>query len=206
MGGTTGDRLAAIFAGRTILPLLKQFFLFPGQDFYQRELAASLGERLFVVQTALKRLTQAGLIEAVTRGNRIYYRANQSHPAFSDLKALILKTVGVGESLRSQLRVLAGKVRAAFIYGSIARGEEHATSDVDIMFIGDISGREVASALSPVRDSLNREINPTTYTPEELRRRVRERSPFVREVLAGPKIFLVGDDRVLTEILGRRLS
>lgn len=200
------DGLGRVFAGRALLPLLKVFFLSPSRDFYQRELAVTLGERLFVIQTALKRLIEAGLIEFRARGNRTYYRANQSHPAFPDLKALVLKTVGLGESLRAHLRGLEGRIKVAFVYGSVARGEEGAASDVDLMFVGDISGRELASVLAPARKSLNREINPTTYAPDELRRKVREGSPFIREVLAGPKMFLLGDERALARLSRRRLS
>ncbi|MBI4245926.1 MAG: nucleotidyltransferase domain-containing protein [Candidatus Rokubacteria bacterium] len=199
---TGREGIGRLFAGRAIPGLLRVFLLNPSRDFYQRELTVSTGERLFLVQMALRRLLYAGLIDRVSRGNRIYYRANQSHPAFNDLKALILKTVGLGDSLRAQLRRLEGKVEVAFLYGSVARGEENVASDIDIMLIGGVSGREVASVLGPVKRLVNREINPSVYRPRELRKKFAQGLPFVREVVAGPKIFLLGDERALKAIIG----
>lgn len=134
----------------------------------------------------------------------MYYRANRAYPAFEDLKALILKTVGLGDALRAQLEKLGDKVRLVFLYGSVARGEEAASSDIDIMLVGEVSSREVASTLASMKRTLNREINPAVYRPTELHRRFMERQPFVTNVLKEPKIFVLGNERDLEAILGRR--
>ena len=202
--GLRGGGISGLFAGRTIIPLLKLFILSPGRDFYQRELADLTGERLLLVQRAVARLVQAGLVNQAARGNRVYYRVDQSHPAFQDLKAVILKTVGIGDALRMQLARFGEKIKIAFVYGSVARGEETVSSDVDIMLIGDLSGREVASAFSSVKKMLNREINPSIYTPAEFRQKVRERHPFVTTLVREPKLFLLGDERALKAVLNRR--
>lgn len=196
--------ISGLFSGKVLLPLLKLFVLSPGRDFYQRELADLTGEPLLLVQRGVARLAQAGLIDRAARGNRVYYRANRAHPAFEDLKALILKTVGLGDALRAQLEKLGDKVRLAFLYGSVARGEETASSDIDIMLVGEVSSREVASMLASVKRTLNREINPSVYRPTELRRRLLERQPFATNVLKEPKIFVLGNERDLEAILGRR--
>lgn len=196
--------IGSLFAGRAVVSLLRLFLLHPDRDFYQRELTDLAGERLFLIQRALARLVQAGLINQTSRGNRVYYRANQSHPAFEDLKAVIFKTVGLGDTFRAQLARLGDRVKVAFLYGSVARGEETTSSDVDIMLVGDLSGREVASIFAPVRKMLNREINPSVYRPAEFRRRFKERHPFVVTVLNEPRLFLLGDERDLKAILGRR--
>lgn len=199
VGGISG-----LFPGKALLPLLKLFVLSPGRDFYQRELADLTGEPLLLVQRAVARLAQAGLIDRTARGNRVYYRANRAQPAFKDLKALILKTVGLGDTLRAQLSGLRDRVKVAFLYGSVARGEETASSDIDIMLIGDLSGREVASIFAPVKKALNREINPSVYSSPEFRKKVKERHPFLTTVLKEPKMFLLGDERGLKAVLGRR--
>jgi hypothetical protein len=139
----------ALFAGRTVVSLLRLFILSPEREFYQRELAELAGERLFSVQKALDRLVSAGVVEESTRGNRVYCRANRSHPAFEDLKAVIFKTVGVGDALRTHLAGIRDKAKVAFIYGSVARGEETTSSDIDIMLIGDVSGRDCATQAIP---------------------------------------------------------
>lgn len=199
-----GEGIGKLFAGAALVSLLRIFLLNASKDFYQRELVERTGERLFLVQTALRRLIDAGLVIDVVRGNRKYYRANESHPAFSDLKSLIFKTVGLGDALRSELKKLRGKVIVAFVYGSIARGDETEKSDIDVMLMGEISSREVSAALAPVKRLLNREINPSVYTAKELIRKLKEKQPFIREVISGPKIFLVGDEDVLKTIIGRR--
>lgn len=202
-GRPVPEGIGGLFAGRAVVALLKLFALFPNRDFYQRELTDLAGERLFLIQRALARLVRAGFVDRASRGNRVYYRANQSHPAFEDLKAVIFKTVGLGDALRTQLARLGDRVKVAFLYGSVARGEETTSSDVDIMLIGDLTGREVASLFAPVRKILNREINPSVYSPAEFRKKLRERHPFLTTVLSEPKVFLLGDERDLKAILGR---
>lgn len=195
--------MARLFAGRALVSLLMVFFLHPARDFYQRELVALIGQRLFVVQTALKRLAAAGVVDRLSRGNRTYYRVNSMHPAFEELRSLVVKTIGLGDSLRAKLATLGSKVKVAFLYGSVARGGESASSDVDVMLIGDASSREVASVLAPAKRRLNREINPVVYRPVELKRKLRSRHPFIVEVMEQPKIFLLGDERALKGIIGR---
>jgi predicted nucleotidyltransferase len=178
--------------------------LHPTRDFYQRELVDLTGERLFLIQRGLARLVEAGVVEQASRGNRVYYRVNQAHPAFQDLKGMILKTVGLSDTLRAQLREVGDRVKVAFLYGSSARGGETAASDIDIMLVGDLSGREVASVFAPVKKMLRREINPSVYSSAEFRKKIKERHPFVTTVLREPKVFLLGDERGLKAILGRR--
>lgn len=196
--------ISSLFAGKAIIALLKLFILSPNRDFYQRELVDLTGERLLLVQRGLSRLVQAGLIDPASRGNRVYYRANQSHPAFPDLKAVILKTIGVGDTLRARLNRFGDRAKIAFLYGSVARGEETVSSDIDIMLIGNLSGGEVASVFAPVKKMLNREINPSVYSLAEFQKRVKERHPFLTTVLKEPKLFLLGDERDLKAILSRR--
>jgi predicted nucleotidyltransferase len=198
--------LVGLFSGRAVAALLKLFFLHPTRDFYQRELSHLIDERLFLVQKALTKLVQSGLISQVSSGNRVYYRANQGHPAFGDLKAVILKTIGLHGVTFMRMVNLGEKVKVAFLYGSVARGEEAATSDLDIMLIGNLSGREVASILSPVKKELNREVNPSVYSEEEFRTKARERHTFITTVLHEPKLFLIGDERALEAVLSRRTA
>lgn len=157
-----------------------------------------------MIQRGLARLVKAGLVDQASRGNRVYYRANQSHPVFQDFKAVVFKTVGVGDALRGQLDKVSERVRIAFVYGSVARGEETGSSDIDIMLIGSLSGRELSSIFAPVKKMLNREINPSVYSPSEFRKRVKEHHPFLTTVVKEPKLFLLGDESDLKAILGRR--
>ncbi len=198
--GDTG--WARLFASPTMARLLTLFLTHAEQDFYQKELARMIGAGLFTVQRELARLEKAVLVDRTPRGNRVYYRANRKHPAFEDLKRVILKTMGLGETLRAALAPLAGRVRVAFIYGSFARGEEAAGSDIDVLLVGDLSLREVSTVLGPAGRELGREFNPAVYPLDEFKAKVAEGHHFITEVLNGEKIFLVGDEHELESIIG----
>jgi predicted nucleotidyltransferase len=93
-------------------------------------------------------------------------------------------------------------VRVAFIYGSLARGEETAGSDIDLLLVGDLTLREASAVLGPVGRDLGREFNATVYPPEEFKTKAKEGHPFISEVLRGEKIFLIGDEIDLKGIAG----
>jgi len=198
--GDTG--WASLFASRTLARLLALFLTHAEKDFYQKELADATGAGLYTVQRELARLEKTGLVTRMPRGNRVYYRANREHPVFEDLKRVVLKTMGLGEALRAALTSLAGRVQVAFIYGSFARGEEAAASDVDVLLVGDLSLREAATVLGPAGRELGREFNPAVYPPDEFRAKAAEGHHFITEVLKGAKIYLVGDERELKRIVG----
>ena len=197
-----GNGLAQLFASETLVALLRVFLLRADDSFYQRELADASGARLYLVQRELGRLERAGLITKAPRGNRVYYQANRGHPAFEDLKRVFLKTIALGEALRSAVSPLSDRVRVAFIYGSYASGQETAESDLDLFLIGELSSREAAAVLGPVGRELGRELNTAVYPPTEFRRKAREGHHFVTEVLRGPKVFLIGDEHELAELAG----
>ncbi len=193
---------AGLFASGTLARLLMTFVTHPETVFYQKELADGAGTGLYAVQRELVRLEKAGLVLRAPRGNRVYYRANRSHPAFEDLKRVILKTMGLGEALRTALAPLANRVQVAFIYGSLARGKETAGSDIDVLLVGDLTLREASAVLGPAGRDLGREFNATVYPPEEFRTKAREGHHFISAVLKGRKIYLIGDEIDLKEIAG----
>jgi len=189
--------LADLFASPTLARLLAIVLTHAGKDFYQKELAEATGAGLYTVQRELARLEKAELVTRTPRGNRVYYRANRDHPAFEDLKRVVLKTVGLGEALRSALSPLADRVRVAFVYGSFARGEETTESDIDLLLVGDLSLREASAVLGPVGRDLGRELNPTVYPPEEFKAKASQGHHFITAVLKGEKIYLIGDEHEL---------
>ena len=116
--------LAALFASATLGDLLRLFMLDPQREFYQRELQRLTGAHLRQLQRDLLRLRQAGLVTRRAHGNRTYYRAVVEHPAFADLRAAVMKTLGLGDVLREALKPLGDAVSVAFVYGSFARGDD----------------------------------------------------------------------------------
>jgi DNA-binding transcriptional ArsR family regulator len=138
MGTRIGGLSNILFSGsrRSILALL---YGHANEQFYLREIARRAGTGIGATQRELGQLTDAGLLHRVRRGNQVYYQANRKNPIFSELKSILAKTSGIRDILHAALTSLKDRIKLAFVYGSIARGEEKASSDVDLMVVGEIS-------------------------------------------------------------------
>lgn len=178
-------------ARRAVLALL---FGRPDEEFYLREVIRAAGVGQGAVQRELKRLVAAGLVLRRVRGRQVHFRANPDSPVYDELRGLLLKTAGAVEVLRSALASLSDRVRFAFIYGSVARGDERRQSDIDLMVVGDVSLGEVVKCLGPAQERLGREVNPTVYSEEEFRSRAAAGRHFIRRVMAGGKVYVVGNE------------
>ena len=175
--------------------ILSLLFVRVDDAFYLNEIIRLTGLGSASVQRELKRLEHAGLIVSQRVGNMRRFQANRDHPVYPELHGMIQKTFGLADVLRAALLPLLPAVRVAFVYGSIAKGTETATSDVDLMLVGDsISYGTLLSALSPAEHVLGRPINPTPYTLAEFRKRRQEQQHFLTRVLEQPKLFLIGDE------------
>lgn len=186
--------LIELFPNPTLVKVLSLFLMHPEEEYYQRDIVERTGSGLLQVQRALKRMERAGLVSKTREGNRVYYTTERAHPAFQDLQRVFLKTVALGDVLRQALTPLNGRITLAFIYGSLARGEETAGSDIDLFLVGDITLREVTRVLGKIGRDVGREFNPAVYPPKEFRRKVNTRNHFITEVLESPKIWLIGND------------
>lgn len=165
------------------------------RSFYGNEIIRLAKSGTGAVQRELTRLEAGGIITVSRIGNQKHFRANPATPIFEELRALILKTSGLADVLRSALAPLATGIHAAFVYGSLAKGEDTASSDVDLMIISDtVTYPDLYVAVEDAARRLNRTINPTIYTQNELARRVNRHNSFAAKVLAQPKIWLIGQD------------
>jgi DNA-binding transcriptional ArsR family regulator len=180
--------------GKVRTAVLALLFSHADQAFYLREIARKVDTGHGAVQRQLAQLLRAGLVTRSRRGREVFYQANKASPVFPELRGLIVKTVGVADALRDALAPLAERVRAAFIYGSLAKAVERAESDVDVMLIGDVESGEAVSALRNAQDTIGREVNPSVFAVEEWRRRMAEQDHFVSTVLREEKLFLIGDE------------
>ncbi len=145
------------------------------------------------VQRELARLEQSGLVTIETSGGRKHVRANASSPIFDELRSLVEKTLGVSQALAGALRPVVDRVILALLYGSVAKGTDAASSDIDVLIVSEHLSLEDAFALfAPVEARLGRKVSPTIYTSEEFLRRRRERHPFLTRVLEGKHHILLG--------------
>lgn len=186
--------------GKTRQVLLSVLYSRPDEAHLQENLIqlAALGRG--TVQRELDFLARAGVLRRTVRGRQVYFQANADSPIYSELRGLIVKTAGVANALRVALAPLAKRIRAAFIYGSIAKGQERRASDVDVMVIGDISFADTAEALGRAQQAIGREVNPSVYPSEEFRAKLAAKHHFLRSVMKGEKIFLIGDEHELARL------
>ncbi len=170
----------------------------PERSFYASELIRQAGTGSGAAQRELAKLVESGLVTARRVGHQKHYQANSESPLFSEIRAIILKTVGLAEPLRKALAPVASAIRAAFVYGSVAKGSDRSQSDIDLMVVSDtLTYSEVFDALEPVGRVLGRPINPTVYTAAEFSKRIRDENAFVMRVLEQPKVWVIGSDHDL---------
>ncbi len=192
-----GSLADALFSG-TQQRVLAWLFGQPGRSFYATELIGLAGAGSGAVQRELARLAQSGLVTARAVGNQKHYQANPDAPIYAELCGIVQKTVGLAEPLHEALAQLAARIRAAFVYGSIAKREDTASSDIDLMLISDdLAYSDLYAALEEVSTRLGRTVNPTIYTPQELAKRVKRKEAFATRVLAQPKLWLIGGEDAL---------
>ena len=147
------------------------------------------------VKRELDKLCAAGLLTISKQGNQNHYQANSNSPIFAELKAITQKTFGVVDILKTALESILADLELAFVYGSIAKGEEHAESDIDLMIVGqDVSYTQVMELLLPAEQQLGRKINPSLYSQQEFIDRLKNRQNFIVSVLDQKKMWLIGKD------------
>lgn len=204
---TSADATAAALFGATRQAVLGLLFGHADQRFYQRQIIRMIGLGSGAVQRDLGQLTGAGILTRTVEGRQTYYQANRQCPVFDELRGLIRKTFGMAGVLRSALGPLASRIQLAFIYGSMATGRETAASDVDLMVVGEqISLHDVVTVLAEAQRHLGREVNPSVYRTEEFCRKLAGGQHFLSSIMAGPKVFLIGDENELTRLAETRVA
>ncbi len=193
---------ATVLFGSTRRRVLGWLLGHPDEAYYLRELARHIGGAVGAIQRELELLTASGLVRREVRGKQVYFQANQNAAIFTELQSLFAKTVGLVDILRESLAPLADRIRTAFVFGSAARGELHASSDVDLLVVGDVSFGDVIAAIQGAEKRLGREVNPTVYSEREFRAKVLAKQHFVTAVLTEPKMLVFGQDAALTQLPG----
>lgn len=185
---------------RTQQRVLGLLFANPDRSFHTNEVVRLSGVGTGTVHRELARLLDSGLVSAGRLGNQKHFQANRRSPIFEELRGIVVKTFGLADVLREAISPYAGRMTAAFIYGSIAKGIDKAQSDVDLMIVSESLGyTHLYGALLDAERRLGRKVNPAIYTPVEFAERRAERDGFMSRVLQGPRIYLLGSDHDLPE-------
>jgi predicted nucleotidyltransferase len=193
---------AVVLFGRARRLVLGWLYGHPDQAFYLRQIARQTGLTVGSIQGELEQLTAAGLLTRTREGRQVYFQANKESPVYPEVSSLLTKTTGVASVLRGALAGLAPRIRQAFLYGSAARNELKAGSDVDVMVVGDISFGVVVDALSAAEQTLGREVNPSVYPTAEFQEKVKAGHHFLNAVLREPYVLLIGESDELERLGG----
>ena len=170
----------------------------PNRSFYANEVIALAQSGTGAVQRELATLSAAGLLTVKRQGNQKHYQANADAPVFLELRGLVLKTMGLADVLRAALAPLAPQIELAFVYGSVAKQQDTADSDIDVMIVSTGLGyADVFGALESATATLGRKVSPTLYTRAEITKRMSQDNAFVTRVLQQPKIWLIGNEEQL---------
>lgn len=184
--------LSRLFSS-TRAELLSLFFNNPDEKLYLREIARHIGKDAAGIKRELDTLVQIGLLAREKRGVQKYYFADKSSPIFSEMKGLIFKTTGVQGAIKAVFSRLKG-IQTAFIYGSFARGAEKEDSNINLMVIGQVNITELNDVVVSLEEKLKREIDYLAFDEQEYRKRKEAKDPFIREIIKGKKILLLGKD------------
>jgi predicted nucleotidyltransferase len=188
---------------KTRQDILAVTYLEPERSWYMSELARRLGVPPSSIQRELASLTSAGILARRQDGNRVLFQADPACPIGEELRQILRKTAAVYGPIEEALRPLLPRIESAFVYGSFARGEEHARSDIDLMVIGSVSLFDLSVALRPAQGRLGREVNITAYPPDEFAKKLRAGNHFLSTVMNGPKAFLKGSEDELGALVER---
>ena len=189
--------LADVLFGQNRGAVLALLFGNPDKPFYTRQIANMVGASVGAVAPQLTALTQVGVLVSSRSGNQVFYKANRKSPIFEEMKGLVAKTVGVYQQLRTALEPLTSRIAFAFVYGSMAKQQETAESDVDLMVVGDVQLDELLQHLAKVEKQIGRPVNPTIYSVTEFSAKLASGSHFVSSVVRGEKVFVIGDENEL---------
>jgi predicted nucleotidyltransferase len=173
--------------------LLTFFYVNRKARVYVRQLAVALEVDSTNLSRELARLEREGLLRSEVEGRQRYYSLNRDYPYLKPVFALLEGSVGIEPALRRALRGVKG-IRSAWIFGSFAKNETDAASDIDVLVIGKPDQAELAAEVRKAEKALRREINYTVFTPRDLKRRLKKGDPFVTDIWTGKRIDLISHD------------
>lgn len=188
------DALFTLTQQRVLAALFGQ----PGLSLSISELIQSTGAGSGAVQREVARLAGSGLLSVEHVGRQKRYRANPQAPIHDELVSIVRKTFGLVAPLREALAPVAGAITAAFVFGSVAKGEDTGRSDIDLMVVSDTLGYgELMALLQPLTAKLGRDVNPTLYSRAELQKKIASKNSFVTRVLTQPRTWVIGGEHDL---------
>jgi DNA-binding transcriptional ArsR family regulator len=198
------NTLAEILSSNTRAEFFRLLFGLNQKEYYLRELAKCSGLTIGTIQQEALKLENLGLIHKRRDGNRTYFSANKDHPIYMDIHHLVLKTIGLRDVLRSYLP--DNSIHFAFVFGSIASGNEKPDSDIDLFIMGDIGLRTLSKHLVEPGQIIGREINSYTISKKELTYKITQNDHFISTIISSQKLFIKGDENEFAKLVEECLA
>jgi predicted nucleotidyltransferase len=168
----------------------------PDRTFYMSEIVRSVHSGTGAVERELARLQNSGLVSVERVGNQKHYQANRTSPVFEELRGLVVKTLTLTDPLKRALEPYSSKIKAAFVYGSVAKGKDTARSDIDLMVIGeDLDYSDLYTAVQNAESELRRKVSPIFLSLDEWRRKAAGKGSFISKIGTQPKLFIFGSKK-----------
>ncbi|MEW8689391.1 MAG: nucleotidyltransferase domain-containing protein [Candidatus Thiodiazotropha sp.] len=196
-------KLADALFSKTQQQLLGLLYAKPERSFYTKEIIRLTGMGVATIKRELDRMLDVGILNMTRIGNQHHYQANPDCPIFHELLSIVSKTIGVVNAINQALLPFADRIVWSFIFGSVASKQEISSSDIDLMIIGEIDFTEMVNALHSIQEKLGREINPKLYREDEWLDLLKQKNPFIKDVLAKPRMDVIGDGDEFTELSGK---
>ncbi len=199
--------LEKLFTSKARVKILEQILLNPDAQYHIRKLSRIVEISPIYVQKELKNLQSLGLLKSRKEGNMVLYRLERASPIWEDLKRIFLKTESIGQVIRKGLEGDKKEIKYAAIYGSVAKGTEMATSDVDMLIIGDsVDEDSLLNSIAKIEKKIGCEINISTWTEKEFKKKSNEKIPLLKEILKTPVIMIVGDKNEFKRSIKKEFS
>jgi len=173
--------------------ILEIFFRDPEKSYYLRELGRIIGKEPGIFQREINKLVGSGILLSEYRAKSRFFNLNKKYPLYEEFKSIFFKTLGAEGKLREILKKIKN-IRTAFVFGSYAKKTEDSFSDIDLMLIGNPDEDLLIPKITKLEKQLGREINYHIFSPADWRKGLRQKNSFLENILAGPKIFLIGNE------------
>ncbi len=184
--------LEYLFGTKSQILILKLFFLNPNKEFYLNDIARRTGLSASYVAKELKKVERIRMVSRREQGNLVLFSVDRKCTIYDELKRIFLKYELLDEIIARELP--KEEIKYAFIYGSFAQGKETESSDIDLFIVGKIKEKIVLDVIRKIEGETGREVNYILWTEQELKKKVREGVPLLRNIVDNPIIMIVGDE------------
>jgi len=180
--------------------VLRLLYSHPDKSFYTKEILRLTGMGVATIKRELDRMLEAGILSLTKIGNQHHYQANPDCPIYSELLSIVSKTFGIADVIKEALAPLDSKLSIVFIYGSVAKKSETASSDIDLLVVSEsLAYADLMMVLSDAEKNLGRPVNPSIYTADQIKVRLKENNAFISRIMEQPKIWIKGIENDIRE-------